>query len=345
MAEHATVAKIRQVAMAALTDSETLLRELLPEGRRSGSEWIARNVARGDQSPGSFGVSLVSGKWNDFADSAAHGGDLVSLYGYLHRCRQVDAAMAIDRLLGLGIFQHGAGVPHPAPQDTAVSDREAWLARQKRIESERAEARAHAAERARQCWDSARPAASTHPYLIDRGVPAYNLRQSKRGWLLVPLYHQGELVNVQSIMPNGGKRFLKGGRVQGCYAPIGEPRPFGKLFICEGWATGATLHRLTGEPVVCAMHAGNLAAVARAMRPLCDGSLELIIAGDDDRHTEGNPGRTAANDAALAVGAMVLYPKWPEGCPDDLTDFNDLYRWHRRQLAHGDPTDLTGGDR
>lgn len=317
--------------MAALTDSETLLRELLPEGRRSGSEWIARNVARGDRNAGSFGVSLTSGKWNDFADSAAHGGDLVSLYRYLHNCRQVDAAMAIDRLLGLGIFQYGAGHAHVMP---ALPDKNEMRDRQRAIEQERATRRQAAAERARQCWDSARPAASTHPYLIDRGVPAYNLRQSKRGWLLVPLYHHGELVNVQSIMPNGGKRFLKGGRVQGCYALIGEPRPFGKLFICEGWATGATLHRLTGEPVVCAMHAGNLAAVARAMRPLCDGSLELIIAGDDDRHTEGNPGRTAANDAALAVGAMVLYPKWPEDCPDDLTDFNDLYRWHRRQQGN-----------
>ncbi|WP_110669992.1 toprim domain-containing protein [Salinicola halophilus] len=325
------IAKIQRVSRASLAHAETLTREWLPQGSRQGSEWVARNVARGDRASGSFGVSLVSGKWNDFADRSAHGGDLVSLYSYLHGCRQVDAAMAIDRRLGLGVFRWGAAPAAAQPTPSLASE----AAHRQRLEAhaaERENARQEAASRAQAAWAAAKPAPSTHPYLMSRGVPAYGLRQCRRGWLLVPLLAGGELVNLQWITPNGKKRFLKGGQVQGAHAALGEPVAGGRLFVCEGWATGATLYRLTGDPVVCAMNAGNLRAVAETMRGVLNGSLDLVIAGDDDRQTAGNPGRQAANDAALAVGAMVLYPKWPEGCPDDLTDFNDLYRWHRARL-------------
>lgn len=333
------VAKIQQVSRASLAYAETLTREWLPQGSRQGSEWVARNVARGDRASGSFGVSLVTGKWNDFADRNAHGGDLVSLYSYLFGCRQVDAAMAIDRRLGLGVFRwHSPPALNMAAQQDAMA--EAHRQRLARHAADKALARQEAAARARTVWDAARAASATHPYLMSRGVPAYGLRQCRRGWLLVPLYAQGELVNLQWILPNGKKRFLKGGQVQGAYSLVGEPVAGGRLFICEGWATGATLYRLTGDPVACAMNAGNLRAVAETMRAALNGSLDLVIAGDDDRQTEGNPGRQAANDAALAVGAMVLYPKWPEGCPDDLSDFNDLYRWHRARLD----AEKVGGD-
>ncbi|MAM59063.1 MAG: DNA primase [Salinicola sp.] len=344
------IAKIQRVSRASLAHAETLTREWLPQGSRQGSEWVARNVARGDRASGSFGVSLASGKWNDFADNSAHGGDLVSLYSYLNACRQVDAAMAIDRRLGLGVFRRGI-----TPPVNDAAEAAAMVAYRQRLEDDAAErehARQEAADRARSAWRAARPAPSTHPYLMNKGIPAYHLRQCRRGWLLVPLHAGGELVNLQWITPNGRKRFLKGGQVQGAYAVIGEIVPGGRVYVCEGWATGATLHRLTGDAAVCAMHAGNLRAVAEKLRQALNGSLDLVIAGDDDRQTAGNPGRQAANDAALAVGAMVLYPKWPEGCPDDLTDFNDLYRWHRARLddasrddqGQAGSTDMTGGD-
>lgn len=333
MAEHETFSKIRRVSAAALEYAELLLSEWLPEGRRQGSEWQARNTVRGDRHAGSFGVSLASGKWNDFADSEARGSDLVSLLSYLRGCRQVDAAMEIDARLGLGVFRTaGNGVPLKSSPVLDAAAIEAFDTRQKAMAEEQARNREAAAERAKRYWDSARPASRHHPYLVEKMLPAYHLRQSRRGWLVVPLYAEGELVNLQWITPNGRKRFLKGGRVTGAYSLIGDLIPGGRLFVCEGWATGATLHRLTSEPVACAMNAGNLEAVALTMKRALNGSLDLVIAGDDDRHTEGNPGRKMANDAAVAAGALVLYPKWPEGAPEDATDFNDLYRWHRQRI-------------
>ncbi|MNF91599.1 DNA primase TraC [compost metagenome] len=75
------------------------------------------------------------------------------------------------------------------------------------------------------------------------------------------------------------------------------------------------------------MNAGNLKPVAMAMRERYGATLELVIAGDDDRQTIGNPGRAAANKAACATGAQVVFPDWPQDAPPDLSDFNDLYLW------------------
>ncbi|MDT4875053.1 hypothetical protein FQZ97_1103950 [compost metagenome] len=61
---------------------------------------------------------------------------------------------------------------------------------------------------------------------------------------------------------------------------------------------------------------------------------KIVLAGDDDRQTEGNPGRTAANAAATAVGGLVAFPDWPADAPLTLTDFNDLANW---RAAH-EPT-------
>lgn len=330
MAE-SVIPKIQRVAMAALQAADTLLPEWLPDGERRGSEWIACNTARPDQMRGSFGVSLATGKWNDFADSDAHGGDLVSLLSYLRGCRQVDAAMAIDRRLGLGIFQRPsalAGQEGGGP--TAALPDKATL--RLRAQAERQEAQRQAALLARRLWKTATQACPGHHYLTRKGLSPHLLRQSPQGQLLVPLYADGQLVNLQCIDAQGRKRFLKGGRVRGAYSTLGRIVPGRSLYICEGWATGATLHAHTREPVACAMNAGNLKPVAKALRARYDG-LEIVIAGDDDRKTPGNPGRMAANEAALAIGALVVLPIWPEGAPDDLSDFNDLARWYRRQGA------------
>ncbi|MDR5873797.1 toprim domain-containing protein [Vreelandella gomseomensis] len=322
-----TIQKIQQVAAVALNSADILLAEWLPDGERQGSEWVARNTARADACPGSFGVSLTSGKWNDFADQDAHGGDLVSLLSYLRNCRQIDAAMLIDEQLGLGIFQRSGSSTAPLPKPCEVPGK---AQRRKQAETARIAAQARAAQAAQRLWHTAAPANPAHPYLVDKGVKPHHLRQSAQGQLLVPLYADGQLVNLQCIDPQGQKRFLKGGRVRGAYAPLGKVQAGRQLFICEGWATGATLHAHTGEPVACAMNAGNLAAVAETLRDRYH-TLDMVIAGDDDRLTPGNPGRTAANAAALSVGALVLFPTWPPDAPDSLSDFNDLARWHSQQ--------------
>nr|WP_314616162.1 topoisomerase [uncultured Pseudomonas sp.] len=191
-------------------------------------------------------------------------------------------------------------------------------------EAEQLRRQAKAAELAARWWRDARRADPAHPYLDRKKVRPYNLRQ-RGSDLLVPLYVAGELVNLQRIAPDGAKRFLFGGRIKGAYSPLGSVRPDAVICICEGWATGATLHQ-TGYVVSCAMNSGNLLPAAQGLRSRYP-AVGLLIAGDDDRLTNGNPGRAAANAAAIAVGAELAFPEWPADAPDNLTDFNDLANW------------------
>lgn len=192
-------------------------------------------------------------------------------------------------------------------------------------EDEQRQRQQQAADYAARLWRDARRGDPDHPYLITKGCRSYNLRQ-REDVLLVPLYHAGELVNLQRIGSDGCKRFLSGGRVKGCYSPLGLISAGQPLYLCEGWATGATLHAETGRPVACAMNAGNLLEVGRHLQGRYPDAL-LIVAGDDDRQTENNPGKTAAISAAAALGCGLILPPWPAGAPLNLTDFNDLREW------------------
>jgi putative DNA primase/helicase len=82
-------------------------------------------------------------------------------------------------------------------------------------------------------------------------------------------------------------------------------------------------------PVLVAFNAGNLIPVALTARKRWP-DAELIIAGDDDRGKEGNPGATKARQAAIAASALVTLPQWPDDAPKHLTDFNDLACWLNR---------------
>jgi len=195
----------------------------------------------------------------------------------------------------------------------------------------RAEHEARAIE-ARAEWGAAVPADPAHPYLLKKAVKPHNLRQ-RGGLLIVPLFDAfGLLWNVQRIQSDGGKRF-KPGRAGGLFSPIGDFSNPATILICEGWATGATLHEETGHPVLCAMNAGNLLAVARAARSAWAGA-DLVICADNDRQTEGNPGVTYATAAAEATGARLIVPEFPDGEPG--SDFNDLAAIRRKGARHGE---------
>jgi phage/plasmid primase-like uncharacterized protein len=189
--------------------------------------------------------------------------------------------------------------------------------------AKRREDQADAAKRAAELWDKATPA-TAHPYLTAKGVQPHGARVDG-ATLLVPMRANGEVVNVQRIAPDGSKRFLSGGRVTGCYHSIGKPD--GIICIVEGYATGTSVYEATNHAVAVAFNAGNLAAVAAALRERYP-EARLILAADDDYATDGNPGLTTASAAARAVGGLVAVPYFGADRPDGATDFNDLHR-HR----------------
>jgi len=184
--------------------------------------------------------------------------------------------------------------------------------------------------KAERLWRRSRAATTDNPYLQRKNVQPHSART---GWgglsdvLFVPLRDaEWKIWNLQLIQPDGGKRFLKGGRVSGLFHPFGAREDFERnkaILLCEGWATGATLHEATGLPVAAAMNCGNLLPAARALREKFPGQ-KLVICADDDWKTAGNPGVTKAEKAACSVGAAVVVPLWSVERGEKDTDFNDL---------------------
>jgi len=193
-----------------------------------------------------------------------------------------------------------------------------WRAR----EAEDARRAAAAREKAAAIWQSASVPSTAHPYLLAKAVGAHGLRERK-GMLVVPARDSGELHSLQFIGRDGEKRFLTGGRIGGCCCILGDPQDV--LCIAEGYATAATIHEATGHAVAVAFNAGNLLAVARALRAKLP-ALRLIVCGDDDVGTPGNPGLTKAREAAEAVGGLLAVPDFGPDRPAGASDFNDLCR-------------------
>lgn len=204
-----------------------------------------------------------------------------------------------------------------------------------------------AALQAQAIWDAATQIddAAAHGYLVAKGTQPQGARliatdaarahcpklsYSLSGPLLViPMRNAaGELRSLQFIAEDGTKRPLTGGEKQGCHYPIGDTSNSSKsnaVIVCEGFATGASIHEATGQGVAVAFDRGNLEPVAKALRKLYPDAV-LTIAGDDDHLSEGNPGAKDARAAAKAVGGIAVLPRFGAGRPDKATDFNDLHQ-------------------
>jgi phage/plasmid primase-like uncharacterized protein len=236
-----------------------------------------------------------------------------------------------------------------------AQDRARMAAEAARTRHERALDRERQYERAAQevdaIWAAATPV-EAHPYLADKGVQSHGLRQgsdgqtitvqdrdgsdrelSIAGRLLVPVADaNGKLTSLQFIDPASSKIFMPNSRVEGGHFVIGDVNSSAPLLIAEGYATGATLHELTGMPAIVAFNAGNLMSVAQTYRQLHP-DRPIYIAGDNDhrREAEGKPnvGREKAEEAAAAIGGFVVLPYFAER--DAGSDWNDLARGQGRE--------------
>ena len=211
----------------------------------------------------------------------------------------------MDRTQDQKWTNNGAGTEYCSAQ---------WQALALNAEREREKLHAEAARKAVELWNMAEP--GEHPYLEKKGVQAHNSRVL-RSMLLVPYYApDGTLATLQQIFPDGKKLLLKHGRISGCCCPI--PGDDSRIYICEGFATGATINELTGHKVLVAYSTSNLLPVAKTARQTWP-YAKIIMAADNDHATDGNPGVKAASAAAEAIGAEVVIPECPPG-----TDFNDM---------------------
>jgi phage/plasmid primase-like uncharacterized protein len=184
---------------------------------------------------------------------------------------------------------------------------------------------AEAAKRAQTIWDQAAPAPEDHPYLIRKGIHPHGLRVDTDNQLIVPIMIGGNIASLQTIDVNGGKQFLYGGKVKGGTFTMGELRDADTCLLCEGFATGASLHEATGSPTVCAFSAGNLLPVAQTIRQQCPSAV-IVLAGDNDVRDDGKPntGLDAAKAAAHAMSGVLVMPD----LDGQKCDWNDVHVRH-----------------
>ncbi|MBI1751865.1 MAG: AAA family ATPase [Acidobacteria bacterium] len=99
---------------ATLAEGESLVRSWFPEGKREGDWWVCLNPTREDKKLGSFKVNLLDGGWLDFADSGAHGGDLVALYAAKFGLSQGEAAREVAQQVGITLQSVNGSGKKPA---------------------------------------------------------------------------------------------------------------------------------------------------------------------------------------------------------------------------------------
>lgn len=187
----------------------------------------------------------------------------------------------------------------------------------RRHEDERRIKHEKAAETCQAIWDNAGAAGRDHPYLARKGISPHVARIAPDGRLIVPLYSfSGELSSLQYISADGEKKYHPGGAVKGAHCLLGAIGT--RLYIAEGYATGATIHETTDHAVAIAYSAGQLEAVTGYFRALYP-AIEIVIVADNDA---SGVGKNYADQAAAKHGATVIIP--PE-----LGDANDY-----RQSGH-----------
>lgn len=204
-----------------------------------------------------------------------------------------------------------------------------------------AEARKHrtAARRAAAMWKKL-PEKGTSLYVERKRVVAFGLRYSKKsGAALVPMRRvkDGQLSGLQVLYPQvqadtgRDKSYWPYGlEKEGAAHIIGpDPEPGDVVLVCEGYATGASLHMATNLPTVVCFDAGNLLPVGKALRERYPGR-QLLFCADDDWKTviNGKPhntGRIRAENAATVTGGQVVLPVFDNDREERWTDFNDLH--------------------
>lgn len=215
--------------------------------------------------------------------------------------------------------------------NTEKRNRKKFIAQAKaRFQEAKAERRAQAVEKAKGILSKAQ-AAENHPYLANKQIKSFGLKISKRGDLLIPVHDlQGRLFGLQTINSEGDKKFITGSDISGHFCKIPGDE---QLIICEGYATGASIHEATGGTVFCAFNANNLKPVAAAIRKAYPNE-KIIIAADNDQFTGAdplhgapeNPGKTKGEEAARWNVCFLTWPEFEESdLADKPTDFNDLH--------------------
>lgn len=184
------------------------------------------------------------------------------------------------------------------------------------------------------------------PYFQRKGVELpsgirYEIRKAdgiEETIALIPLKNiKGEIRGLQEIYPSKRKIHEDDkaprdkntlGKYSGCFFTFGKLENGKPICVAEGYATAYSIFISTNITTLMVVARTNIDSVLKGIARKYKNS-EIIICGDDDVDTQGNPGRTDAENAARKYRCKVVFPQFLEGKKRDeegnaFKDFHDL---------------------
>jgi putative DNA primase/helicase len=268
-----------------------MLKQLIPDGKVEGSDYVAPNPRRNDRRAGSFRIDIATGRFNDFA-TGDRGGGIIDLAAFVCNCNPSAAADKLSRLFFSSLGGDHSCVPEDLP------------AKKKKIDPNYIWSRSIKSE--------------DHGYLrrkcIGSGNTRINIYRGKKQ-LVIPLIDSipnKNLKGLQFIREDGSKGFPL--PFKGLFHVASDGQcDLDRIVIAEGYATARSIYEATGLFVIAAMSTCNMKAVALKIRELFPYS-NIIIAADNDA-----AGRQAAEETSRALGCNVQIIHPTQG-----NDFNDM---------------------
>jgi putative DNA primase/helicase len=134
----------------------------------------------------------------------------------------------------------------------------------------------------------------THPKLYHerKGIDLIDAQLDGTSLRISILDPSEQHVGFQTISPDGTKRFDKSMQTDSCFAVLNGPIE-GTVYLCEGYATAASVVAATGCPAIHCLSASNLPKVVPILAKMAP-NAKLVIAADNDK-----PGLDAANQTGL----------------------------------------------
>jgi len=179
-----------------------------------------------------------------------------------------------------------------------------------------------------------------HDYLKNKKISSnFHARIDKYNVLIVPAWNSdGLLVGAQRIFldPETNKfekRYTYGIEKQGSFCPFGDVRNAEFVYICEGFATAASVYmgfkNQKNVAVVSVWDTSNLLAGAQAVRRMNPNSY-LIFAADKDINSDPkwhNIGERKAKYASNKLSNSIVRTVKFNGTNDKWSDYNDLHQF------------------
>jgi hypothetical protein len=269
--------------------SRSDIESALPGGRwQPDGEYLVRSPLR-EERTASFRINAEKGAWKDFG--SGEGGKLSDLF------RRLD-------------------IPDPWQSDTPSRKKETANIDFNALINSDDGGRAYILRR----WNEASTAGDDFPYLQRKGVPAHGCRvgfdrNMGDSVLYVPAQDiKGNLVGLERIPATQGKLKQHLKQKKGAFFLIGEPEKDRPLLVAEGFATGASLHEISGLPVAVAFTWWNMVPVAAAIRE--KHGVDVCICPDAGEA----PLKAISEGHSLGMMAVELPPE-----SEGSLDWNDVH--------------------